>query len=287
MASVSKLVERMVYWCTEANLGYDQSNRQDIRVGGECDCSSLVIHCLKEAGFDTGSASYTGNMSSNLCARGWSRMPNNGSPQYGDILLNDNSHVAVYIGNGMLAQASIDENGRISGGQAGDQTDYETNVRSYYNKPWDCYLRYTAQQSSAPSGGTNVSINELAQKVINGEFGNGDDRRRALGDKYDAVQARVNELLNGTPAAPSGGSTNSSVPAGTYKIQVSSLCVRTGPGTNYDSVAAYGAGQTVILDGWSAVAGGYVWGRYIGASSGQYRYIAVRTTAGVDYAKKI
>ncbi|KAA8832621.1 peptidoglycan amidohydrolase family protein [Bifidobacterium tissieri] len=147
MPSLDKLCDRMRYWCLSANLGYDQSNRWDIRPGGECDCSSLVIFALREAGFDTGSASYTGNMSQQLTARGWKRLPNNGRPAKGDILLNDVHHVAVYLGNGVLAQASIDERGRGSGGRAGDQTDHETNVRSYYNYPWNAYLRYVGSQS--------------------------------------------------------------------------------------------------------------------------------------------
>ncbi|KFI56600.1 NlpC/P60 family protein [Bifidobacterium callitrichos] len=142
MGDINTLITRMRYWCASANLGYDQSQRWNIYPGGECDCSSLVIHCLKEAGFDTGSSSYTGNMSSQLTARGWRRLPNNGNPQPGDILLNDIHHVAVYLGNGQLAQASIDERGRGSGGRSGDQTDHETNIRRYYNYPWNAYLRY-------------------------------------------------------------------------------------------------------------------------------------------------
>ena len=71
MPSLSKFVARMLYWCDEANLGYDQGNRWDIRPGGECDCSSLVIHALREAGFATGAASYTGDMAKALAANGW------------------------------------------------------------------------------------------------------------------------------------------------------------------------------------------------------------------------
>ena len=36
---------------------------------------------------------------------------------------------------------------------------------------------------------------KLANDAINGVFGNGGARRAALGSKYDAVQARVNEML--------------------------------------------------------------------------------------------
>ncbi len=49
-------------------------------------------------------------------------------------------------------------------------------------------------------GGTQTTkpaanIDDLARRAIAGEFGNGDARRRALGANYDAVQARVNQML--------------------------------------------------------------------------------------------
>ena len=156
MADLNRFVERMVYWCRDANIGYSQYDRWNFNAeAGNADCSSLVIHCLQEAGFDTGGATYTGNLSANLTARGWSRIANDGNPRRGDILLNDADHVAVCIGNGQLAQASISENDSIAGA-AGDQTGYETNVRSYYNYPWNCYLRYREGDDG------DVTIDELS-----------------------------------------------------------------------------------------------------------------------------
>lgn len=154
--SIQKLIDRMIYWCETVSLGYDQSNRLDFRDGGETDCSALALHALREAGFDTGTATYTGNMRSNLTERGWKVVAVNGNPQPGDILLNDVNHVAVYIGGGKLAQASIDENGRATGGQGGDQTGRETNISNYYNYPWNCYLRWTGANDS---GNTPPSTN--------------------------------------------------------------------------------------------------------------------------------
>ncbi len=49
--------------------------------------------------------------------------------------------------------------------------------------------------SSAGTGGATADIDDLARRVIAGEFGNGDARRAALGSNYSAVQARVNEML--------------------------------------------------------------------------------------------
>lgn len=48
----------------------------------------------------------------------------------------------------------------------------------------------------APSPAPDCSIENLAQRVINGEFGNNEARKQALGDLYDIVQQRVNEILN-------------------------------------------------------------------------------------------
>ncbi len=59
----------------------------------------------------------------------------------------------------------------------------------------------TSGGSSAPSG----SVTDLANRVIAGEFGNGDARKAALGSRYDEVQAEVNRILGG------GSSSSSSV----------------------------------------------------------------------------
>ena len=48
------------------------------------------------------------------------------------------------------------------------------------------------------AGSTAKSVEALAREVINGEWGNGDDRKRRLqaaGYDYTAVQNKVNELL--------------------------------------------------------------------------------------------
>lgn len=49
--------------------------------------------------------------------------------------------MAVKIGH-----ASIDENGKVSGGKAGDQTGKEICIRSWYSKPWNVYLECTDKE---------------------------------------------------------------------------------------------------------------------------------------------
>ena len=63
---------------------------------------------------------------------------------------------------------------------------------------------YTDNAVVSPTTPTlSGSIDELAKRVIAGEFGSGDARKTALGDKYEAVQARVNAILSGGSSTPS------------------------------------------------------------------------------------
>lgn len=182
MPSIDRFCDRMRYWCDEGNLGYCQAHRWNIYEGGEADCSSLVIFALREAGFQTGDASYTGNLSTELCAHGWVEAPNNGRPQKGMILLNKRSHVAAWLGD-CLAQASINEFGGINGGEPGDQTDRETNTRSYYNYPWDCYLEYFGGTSS----GEDTPVSDGL--TVDGLWGSATTRalQKALGTYADGI----------------------------------------------------------------------------------------------------
>ena len=53
--------------------------------------------------------------------------------------------------------------------------------------------RRAQQQQSANN--QNADIENLARRVIKGEFGNGQERRNRLGNLFPAVQNRVNEIL--------------------------------------------------------------------------------------------
>lgn len=46
------------------------------------------------------------------------------------------------------------------------------------------------------------TADELARRVIAGEFGSGDARKAALGSRYAEVQARVNEILRDGASGP-------------------------------------------------------------------------------------
>lgn len=60
----------------------------------------------------------------------------------------------------MISNSGHDENGKAVGGAAGDQTGTEWQIRSWYNRPWDCVLRY-------PDLKVGALIAELAIEAAN------------------------------------------------------------------------------------------------------------------------
>lgn len=53
----------------------------------------------------------------------------------------------------MISNSGKDENGKYSGGKAGDQTGHEWEIRTWYNRPWNCVLRY-----SDPTVGEDIAL---------------------------------------------------------------------------------------------------------------------------------
>lgn len=137
--SVKSYVNWMLGIAADDSHGYDQNWRWGER--GDYDCSSFVVTALNHAGVNTYGATYTGNMRSQL-TRGRIRWYSDLSKiERGDILLNEGHHTAVYLGDGMVVNASQNEHNGAVGGRPGDQTGREIWVRPYVNFPWDGFLR--------------------------------------------------------------------------------------------------------------------------------------------------
>lgn len=67
---------------------------------------------------------------------------------------------------------------------------------------WDRFIKMISDKLNVSNSKNEKSIEELAREVIEGKYGNGEDRKRALGSRYREVQNRVNEILAGTPSTP-------------------------------------------------------------------------------------
>lgn len=85
---------------------------------------------------------------------------------------------------------------------------FKSKVASYMNGT--TVSAPSAPVPSAPTAGASGSVEDLAARVMRGEFGSGAQRRSALGNRYNEVQAYVNRVYFGiasTVAAPAAPST--------------------------------------------------------------------------------
>lgn len=149
----ARVIDKAITWAVkianDPSHGYDQTNRW----GPNYDCSSFLITAWDQAGvpLKKGGATYTGNMKRVMLRNGFRDVTstvdigNGVGLCRGDILLNEQHHVAMYIGDGQIVHASINEKGTAIGGRSGDQTGREICIRKYYvySKGWQKVLRYS------------------------------------------------------------------------------------------------------------------------------------------------
>lgn len=144
-------------YAADDSHGYDQAQRWGER--GDYDCSSLIITAWQLAGVPVKKrgATYTGNMRSVFLACGFADVTGQVELmmgvglQRGDVLLNERNHTAMYVGNGQMVEASLNERGTTTGGAPGDQTGQEIRKCPYrrYSQGWDCVLRYMGGESAS------------------------------------------------------------------------------------------------------------------------------------------
>jgi cell wall-associated NlpC family hydrolase len=152
MSKTESAISQMEAWALDDSHGYDQEYRWGQY--GDYDCSSAVITAWELAGVPvkTCGATTTWTMLPIFLAMGFIDVIDSVNIDTGegllrgDILLNRRDHVAMYCGNGLEVEASINEFGGITGGQPGDQTGWEFLIRPYRNYPWDHVLRYAKDE---------------------------------------------------------------------------------------------------------------------------------------------
>ena len=148
MNVIDKAINWAVSIANDNSHGYDQLHRW----GPDYDCSSLLISAWQQAGVpvQANGATYTGNMKNVFVKCGFEaiKFSRSVSLKRGDVLLNEKHHTAMYIGDGKVVMASINENGKAVGGRTGDQTGREILTCNYYvpSYGWDYVLRYPTQE---------------------------------------------------------------------------------------------------------------------------------------------
>ena len=188
--------------------GYDQRHRDG---DPDFDCSSLVIAAVRAAGYDL-RASYTGDLYAGLIRCGFRDvtryidLDTGAGLQIDDILLYPGRHTAVYTGSGCMTDARISETGTKYAKLPGDQTGHEIETHPYKNHPWEYVLRKPSGNSFQFDHGepvendvemciSSLSDYDLALNVLQGKYGDGEERKAILGDRYAAVQKLVNEMI--------------------------------------------------------------------------------------------
>lgn len=160
---MSNVIERAIAWalCVAGDDSHGYSQDANKRFAGvDYDCSSFVISAYRQAGVPL-TSTFTGNMKQDFLAHGFVEVPLK-DKQRGDVLLNEAHHTAIYIGDNKLVHASASETGGKYG-REGDQTGREICVRSYYDYPWNCVLRYVGDgavptPSTESKGETKVMV---------------------------------------------------------------------------------------------------------------------------------
>lgn len=204
MGKINDYVSWAVKIANDNKHGYSQA----VRWSPDYDCSSFVISALESAGFPMRAygASYTGNMPQALKACGFVKvsgvnLASGAGLICGDILLNQQTHTEIYIGDGKTVGAHCSETGGKYG-QVGDQTGNEISVQSYRNKNYKEVWRYGgAGMAFTPVKNDNWTA--VARRVIRGDFGNGAARIASLSAAgytdadINQIQQTVNYILKG------------------------------------------------------------------------------------------
>lgn len=98
-----------------------------------------------------------------------------------------------------ISNSGSDERGAYSGGQAGDQTGNEWNIRDWYSRPWTCVLRYPNQKA-------RELIAELAiEAATNNKIGYDQNERYTYWQQLQSVGYRPSKITTACEADCSAG----------------------------------------------------------------------------------
>ena len=243
-----RAAEVMEHLCTHSTHGYSQPNRQGVGTGG-----AVAETITLSDGTKVGIAAYDRDCSS--------------------------ASIECYAAQGIsVGGATYTGNMRSRMVSSGN---FRALPASTWKNPKRGDLLLTERNGHVAMALGNGRLGEFLRSenhTIHGKVGDqdgGESVIRALyDDGWDCVLRYCGpepEGVNETGQTVTG--------AGTYTVvSADGLNVRAEPSTGAEIVAQYSTGDTVVLDGWTTTGDGWVWGRYVGASSGKHRYVAIGHT---------
>lgn len=108
-------------------------------------------------------------------------------PEIKGLIVYQKDHAGIYIGNGLVVEATASFGGKVV------VSHFKGNHNCFKRTSWTHWLKLPQFTYTVASEAT---IDQLAEDVIAGKYGNGDERKSLLGSLWAKVQARVNELLS-------------------------------------------------------------------------------------------
>lgn len=279
-AKAQKIAKGMRSACDNPNIGYDQTNNQSLwnLVKGkgfdpakadkpcETDCARLVRVCCAYAGIMADDF-YTATEATVLMRTGeFIKLTDSkytDAPDYlgaGDILVTrSKGHTAVVLSNGKYYDGSADEPERALGDRILRDGDYgadvielQTRLKAVGYDPGEIDGEFGRNTESAVK-----ALQTAAGITVDGEFG--PDSLAAL-VALEGVEDDPDEPVDDPEDEPAGPS---------VEIRGGNAYIRTGPGTQYDTMGVAHAGdafEDANPDGWNAI----LYGGRIGWVSGKY-----------------
>ena len=186
-------IETAIAWM-EARRG-KVTYSMDYRNGpNSYDCSSAVYYALMSAGaVSAGWAVNTEYEHDWLIKNGFKLIAENSvfAAQRGDVFIwgkrgqssGAGGHTGIFVDSNNIIHCNYARNGISIDG-------YLATARAAGNRYY--YIYRPSGQSSVSTSTAGTSIDQLVQETLAGKYGNGDQRKAALGNQYEAVMAVIN-----------------------------------------------------------------------------------------------
>ena len=161
---------------------------------------------------------------------------------------------AKYInsaGTHYISNSGSDERGQYTGGQAGDQTGKEWQMRTWYNRPWSCVLRYPDQKVA-------LKLATLAiDAALNDHIGYDQSQNRTYLSQLKAVSWEPSKITVDCEADCSAG-VCANVTAAGHLLGIDALKNHTGTYTGNMRSVLTKAGFTLLTDSKYLTSGDYL-----------------------------
>ena len=202
VAEANFFVDSILNWVGKGILVVDWESNQNAAWGNTGYLDTLVKQIIKRTGVKpwiyASSAVFPWTVAKNNDCGTWvAQYASMNATGYQDTPWNEGAYACTC--------RQYSSNGRLNGWNGG------LDINKFYGdvNAWNAYAGKGASADPKPSAPSDplagYTDEQLADAVLRGEYGDGDQRKAALGSRYNAVQAIVNQRLGVAQSTNSGG----------------------------------------------------------------------------------